>query len=473
MLTPLCLDCLGSWVYHSKIPESRFLYLLINIMNNFAKLIGDYILYEILALIWLLHLWNIYLHFRQRNLVKRLVEIPPSVESLMSKDVYDKARLYHLDRLNFSDFSSIYMHLFTTGFLLMFGYYYFWQWSIDLGNYFGLTRDNEILISGICMFLICVGCTIISLPLVAYDKFVIEQKHGFNKETPLFFIKDQFLKFLVVQIIATPLLCAVILIVQNGGDYFYLYVWIFSIIVTLFMMILYPEVIAPIFDKYTPLPDGELKTKVEALASSVEFPLYKLLIVEGSKRSSHSNAYLYGFHKQKRIVLFDTLVKEYYKLGEGETEAKGCETDEVLAVLAHELGHWKYSHTLKGFMLAQVSCLAKVLVYAKLLDYEPMYVAFGFSDSKPTFIGLIIISMYILIPFTTLIEFIAGVIGRKFEFEADRFATILGHGDALKRSLIKLQKDNLGYPLFDKLYSCWLHSHPPLLERLEAIDKED
>ncbi|XP_076661294.1 CAAX prenyl protease 1 homolog [Halictus rubicundus] len=442
-------------------------------MNNFAKLIGDYILYEILALLWLLYLWNIYLNFRQRNLMKKLVELPTSVEGFMSKDVYDKARFYYLDRLNFSDFNNTYMNLFTTAFLLLSGYYYFWEWSVDVAKYVGFSRENDILISGICMFLTYVGGTIICLPLVVYEKFVIEHKHGFNKETPLFFIKDQLLKFLVLQIISIPLLCAVIWIIQNGGDYFFLYLWVFSIIVILFMMIIYPEVIAPIFDKYTPLPDGELRTKIEELAASVDYPLYKLFIVEGSKRSSHSNAYLYGFHKHKRIVLFDTLVKEYYKPGEGETEAKGCDTDEVLAVLAHELGHWKYNHTLKGFLLTQVTFLVKFLVYAKLLDYTPMYIAFGFSDSQPTFIGIIIITMYILIPFTTLIDFVAGVIGRKFEFEADNFAKTLGYGDTLKRSLIKLQKDNLGYPLFDKLYSCWLHSHPPLLERLEAIDKDD
>lgn len=121
------------------------------------------------------------------------------------------------------------------------------------------------------------------------------------------------------------------------------------------MMIIYPEFIAPLFDKYTPLPNGELKTKIEELAASVNFPLYKLFIVEGSKRSSHSNAYLYGFHKNKRIVLFDTLVKEYYKKAEGETQEKGCETDEVLAVLAHELGHWKFNHTVKGIVLTQVN----------------------------------------------------------------------------------------------------------------------
>ncbi|XP_076234063.1 CAAX prenyl protease 1 homolog [Calliopsis andreniformis] len=442
-------------------------------MSSFVKLIEENILYEILILIWLLFLWEFYLSLRQKALMMRLIDLPKCVEGLITKDVYDKAHSYSLDKLNFSNFKDIYSNLLTTSLLLVFCYHHFWQWSIEIAKYVGLNHENEILISAICMLIINVIYDTITLPLKIYGTFVVEQKHGFNKETPLFFVKDQLLKFIVAQVIAIPFLCAMIWIIKNGGDYFFLYVWIFVIIVILFMMIIYPEVIAPLFDKYTPLPDGDLKRKIEVLAASVNFPLYKLFIVEGSKRSSHSNAYLYGFHKHKRIVLFDTLVKEYYKLGEGETKAKGCETDEVLAVLAHELGHWKYSHTLKGFLLAQVSFLTNILLYAKLLNYKPMYVAFGFLDSQPTFIGLIIVSMYIVIPFNTLMKFVTVVICRKFEFEADKFAKILGHGDALKRSLIKLQEDNLGYPLYDKLYSSWHHSHPPLLERLGAIDKED
>jgi len=121
------------------------------------------------------------------------------------------------------------------------------------------------------------------------------------------------------------------------------------------MMILYPEIIAPLFDKYSPLPEGELKQKIEELADSLKFPLYKLFIVEGSKRSSHSNAYLYGFYKYKRIVLFDTLIKGYCKKDDSDVDKdSGCETNEILAVLAHELGHWKHNHTLKGFLLSQV-----------------------------------------------------------------------------------------------------------------------
>jgi len=159
-------------------------------------------------------------------------------------------------------------------------------------------------------------------------------------QTAMFFIKDEIKKFLVAQIITLPLLCGMIWIVQIGGDYFFWYLWILSVVVSLFMMILYPEIIAPLFDKYSPLPDGELKQKIEELAASLKFPLYKLFIVEGSKRSSHSNAYLYGFYKYKRIVLFDTLIKGYSKKDEGNDADKeyGCDTNEILAVLAHELG---------------------------------------------------------------------------------------------------------------------------------------
>lgn len=176
--------------------------------------------------------------------------------------------------------------------------------------------------------------------------------HFFLFQTAAFFIKDELKKFALNEAISTPLVCGMIWIVKHGGDYFFWYLWLFSVAISIFMMIIYPEVIAPMFDKYSPLPTGELKEKIEELAGSLSFPLYKLFIVEGSKRSSHSNAYLYGFFKYKRIVLFDTLIKGYSKKDDGEE--KGCETDEILAVLAHEIGHWKHNHTLKGFLLGQV-----------------------------------------------------------------------------------------------------------------------
>ncbi|XP_018399124.1 PREDICTED: CAAX prenyl protease 1 homolog [Cyphomyrmex costatus] len=431
-----------------------------------------HILETILCVKWLLIFWNYYLGFRQRALLKRLVDLPKSVEGLMSKDVYDKARAYALDRNTFGIIQDAYINIYNTLILVFYGYYYFWQWSIKIAKYCDFNHENEILISMICMFIVGLVSHVANLPIAIYDTFVLEQKHGFNKQTTMFFIKDEIKKFVVGQILILPILNCVIWVVQNGGDYFFWYLWILFVVLSLFIMILYPEIIAPLFDKYSPLPEGELKQKIEELAASLNYPLYKLFIVEGSKRSSHSNAYLYGFYKYKRIVLFDTLIKDYCKKDESDVDKEhGCETDEILAVLAHELGHWKHNHAVKGFVLSQIILGANFVVFAKLLRYTPMYSAFGFTDTEPILIGLFIVTMYILMPLNTIFSFISIVISRKYEFQADRFATKLGHGDSLKAALLKLQKDNLGFPIYDKLYSCWNHSHPPTIERLEAVDK--
>ena len=128
---------------------------------------------------------------------------------------------------------------------------------------------------------------------------MVEERHGFNKQTPGFYAKDQVKKFVVGQVIQSPILAGIIKIVFWGGDYFFVYLWVFAVLMTLFLMTIYPDLIAPLFDKYTPMPEGDLRSQIEALAASVEFPLYKLYVVMGSKRSSHSNAYFYGFYKFK------------------------------------------------------------------------------------------------------------------------------------------------------------------------------
>merc|ERR1712098_169350 len=163
-------------------------------------------------------------------------------------------------------------------------------------------------------FYMSIFSTITGLPFSIYSTFVVEERHGFNKQTPGFYAKDQVKKFVVGQVIQTPILAGIIKIVFWGGDYFFIYLWVFAVLMTLFLMTIYPDLIAPLFDKYVPMPDGDLRSQIEALAASVEFPLYKLYVVLGSKRSSHSNAYFYGFFKFKRIVLFDTLLEEAERL---------------------------------------------------------------------------------------------------------------------------------------------------------------
>ncbi|XP_058797827.1 CAAX prenyl protease 1 homolog [Phymastichus coffea] len=452
-----------------------------------------HILAELVIISWLLCLWERYLALRQRKLMQKLKDPPQLLDGLISEDVYRKSRTYALDNNTFGHFQDFYTNVLSSLYMIYYGFYYSWTWGEDLVRWIGLNPKNEIYTTAGCLTVLRIYWLIIcDLPFDIYSTFVLEQKHKFNNETPLFFIKDRILKFFVAQVLLVPLTCMTIWIIKNGGDYFYLYLWIFTVVISLILMIIYPEFIAPLFDKYTPLPEGELRKKIEELASSVGFPLYKLYIVEGSKRSSHSNAYLYGFHKHKRIVLFDTLVAEYQrkkletdqqekpenaddeeKKTKEEKEIRGCETDEIIAVLAHELGHWHHSHAILNFLLSEVIMLGNFILFAQLMNYSPVYEAFEFHDSKPILIGLMIITSHVLAPVNKLLIWMMTAMSRRFEFQADTYAVKLGYSEPLARALIKLHKDNLGYPLFDRLYSNWHHSHPPLLERLDALKKDD
>merc|ERR1712226_1469562 len=303
--------------------------------------------------------------------------------------------------------------------------------------------------------------------------------------------------FCIGQIITFPLVAVIIKIIQSGGEYFFIYLWLFVVAFTLFMMIVYPEFIAPLFDKYIPLPEGELRTEIEQLAASIDFPLYKLFVVEGSKRSSHSNAYFYGFFNFKRIVLFDTLLEkderekvkqlileeekakgkepeeeEEKKEEEGGKEVLGCNMQEILAVLGHELGHWKLNHVLENLIISEAHIFLMFALFAYLFKIQALYSAFGFTDETPILIGLMIILQFITAPYNSVLEFAMTCLSRRFEFQADTFAIDMDRGDDLKTALVKLNNDNLGFPVYDDLYSAFHHSHPPLLIRLAAIERQ-
>ncbi|XP_014486841.1 PREDICTED: CAAX prenyl protease 1 homolog [Dinoponera quadriceps] len=444
-------------------------------MEMLANFVKEHFLGATISMMLLLQSWNYYLDWRQRKLLQRLVDFPKSVEGIMTKDTYDKARAYALDKNSFGIVANIHSDVINVILLLAYGPYFIWQWSVEIAKHCNLDYENEILISPIYATVVNLIFKVLNLPLAIYHVFVLEEKHGFNKQTAWFFIKDMIKQFLVFELIMSPILSLIVWITKNGGSYFYLYLWMLIVVFTLLVMVIYPGVIAPLFDKYTPLPDGELKQKIEELAASLKFPLQKLFVVENSMRSTHSNAYMYGFHKHKRIVLFDTLIKGYCKKNDDENQDKnkdkGCDTNEILAVLAHELGHWKHNHTVKRFIFAQIFVAVNILMFAKLMGNSLMYRAFGFIDCQPILIGFMIVITYIMIPLNTIIGFINIVAQRKFEFQADKFAATLGHGQYLKTSLLKLQEDNLEFPLYDKLYSTWHHSHPPVIERIEAISE--
>ncbi|XP_039288141.1 CAAX prenyl protease 1 homolog [Nilaparvata lugens] len=437
------------------------------------------IFYGIIIFMWMETIWGLYLSLRQRRIYKKSVEVPSELKEIVNKETFEKARVYGLDRNNFSMVKEVIGGVTTTGLLMLDGLFYFWVLSGSMLTSMNLEK-GEILQSAAFILIMNTFNFIMSIPFNIYDIFFLEEKHGFNKQTMGFFIKDKIKGYIVTHLIVLPLTCGIVWIVKVGGDYFFIYLWLFAILATLFLLTIYPDYIAPLFDKYTPLPDGELKTRIEQLAASIHFPLYKLYVVEGSKRSIHSNAYFYGFFKNKRIVLFDTLLKDYTPTNDKskdketkEEDKKGCDNEEVLAVLGHELGHWKLNHMIKNIIIMQVNMFLLFVAFGFLFKYQVLYNAFGFYDEQPVLIGLTVVLQFIFSPYHALLNFFTTSLSRRFEFQADAFAMGMGKAVYLRRALIKLNQDNLGFPVYDWLYSTWHHSHPPLLQRLKALEKSD
>jgi len=332
-----------------------------------------------------------------------------------------------------------------------------WKISGNILENFGYGSEYEIIHSLVFLGLSMVYETVLHLPFGLYHTFVIEEKHGFNKQTLGSYLLDQIKMMLVGVVLGVPAISALIQIIKWGGPQFYIYVWLFLLAFSLFVLTLYPTLIAPLFNKFTPLEEGELKTNIEKLASSINYPLYRLLEMDGSKRSGHSNAYFFGFWKHKRIVLYDTLKKQ-------------LTTDEIVAVLAHELGHWSLNHVAKNLFIAQIQIFVSFFLFGQVLQWTEMYTSFGF-DTKPTIIGILLFFQFLMSPVDNVLSFLMHMLSRSFEFQADAFALKLGFSETLRSALLKLDAENLSNKNPDRWYSTYHHSHPPLMERLKALEK--
>ncbi|KAH8401094.1 hypothetical protein KR009_003018 [Drosophila setifemur] len=436
---------------------------------------ADTVLYSILALVIVENALEIFIALRQVKVYRTALKVPEVLTSHMDEDTFHKARKYGLDQENFGIFKAIVMDVGLLCLELYIGLMaLLWQLSVDVVDSLNLDSSNEIIVSCAFVLISNVLSTFKALPFKIYKIFVLEETHGFNKQTAGFFAWDQTKGFLVTQVLMVPITAALIFIVQSGGDNFFIWLWLFTGIISLILLTIYPIFIAPLFDKYTPLGQGPLRQSIEDLAASLKFPLTKLFVVEGSKRSSHSNAYFYGLWNSKRIVLFDTLLLNKGKADDSELpiedKGKGCTDEEVLAVLGHELGHWKLGHVTKNIIIMQIHLFLMFLVFGNVFKYPPFYVAMGFAPgSRPILVGLLIVFTYVLAPYNALMNFAMTILSRRFEYQADEFAFNLGFAAQLRQALIKLNVDNLGFPVYDWLYSTWNHSHPTLLQRLSRL----
>lgn len=374
----------------------------------------------------------------------------------MTPKEFESARLYSRDKSSFNFVANLYSLLQT---VLVFQYDFLpwaWKYSETVLEKLGYSYSGEITQSLVFTGILVLLSTLLSLPTSLYFTFVIEQKHGFNKQTLLLYITDTLKTLALTAIIGAPVLSAFLYIVHSTGELFYWYLWLFMVAFQLIMMNVFPTWIQPLFNKYTPLEDGPLKQKIDALAARIKFPLTKVFLVDGSKRSSHSNAYFFGFFNNKRIVIFDTLLED-------------ASHDEICSVLAHELGHWNFNHVLKNLLIAQAHMLLMFYLFSFVINLEAIYLAFGFT-ARPTIIGFMLFQ-FVFTPVESLVGFLMHILSRAFEFQADAFAAGLGYSELLAKSLIKINRKNKGNMNPDKLYSVWYYSHPPLIERLGALEK--
>ena len=327
---------------------------------------------------------------------------------------------------------------------------------------FARSFTPSTLVAGlIFLSLLMLGQSLISLPFSIYDTFVIEQKFGFNRATPKTFILDRLKGLALAAVIGLPLMAAVLWIFGNVS-HAWLWAWIVVTAFQLVLTYLAPSLIMPLFNKFTPMPDGELKQDIEALGVKCGFPLTGVFVMDGSKRSTKANAFFTGLGKRKKIALFDTLVEK-------------SSTPELLGVLAHEIGHFRCGH-IKPRLAVGILQTA-VIFYLLGLATDPdgkfarlLFDAFGVKEISPH-IGLVLFSI-LLEPVSKALGVLANAWSRRHEFEADAYAAkVTGDSVALGEALKKMSADHLSHPSPAPL-RVWLdYSHPPLVERLEALAK--
>ncbi|KAI0078019.1 hypothetical protein K474DRAFT_1661060 [Panus rudis PR-1116 ss-1] len=419
---------------------------------------------------WVVCLFESYLIIRQYPLYSK-PEPPAVLADHFDKETFKKSQEYGKDKAKFSLISGLYKQI-VDSLLLHYGMYA-WAWAAAGGvlGKFGYSSEYEILQSIVFVAILFITSSIPALPVSIYQTFVLEEKHGFNKTTPGLFVADMLKGWAVGFVIGAPFLAAFLYVFKWAGDRFIPWLMAFLITFQMTMVILYPTVIQPLFNKLSPLPEGELRKRIENLASKLNFPLKHLYEIDGSKRSSHSNAYFFGLPWSKHIVIFDTLIKQ-------------SKPDEVEAILAHELGHWYYMHPTKLLLATQLHIFTILALFPAFM-HAPLFLrAFDFpkevAANPPTILAFMLFQMIINPLEAFFVSIWMNALTRKYEYEADRFACELQDklksedmkdlGDRLGRALIAIHVKNLSTVWVDWMYSAYHHSHPTLTERLKALE---
>lgn len=397
-------------------------------------------------------LWKLEFAATLLNLKAFPTTVPDELADVMDAPKLDQARAY----LTVNARLDIVKSCFSLGVLLVFWFAGGFGW---LDGWARSLAPTEVTAGLVFLSALLLGQSLISLPFSVYDTFVIEEKFGFNRATPATFIMDRLKGLLLAAVIGLPLGAAVLWIFGNVS-HAWLWAWVVMTVIQLLLTWLAPSLIMPLFNKFTPMPDGELKRAIEALGTRCGFPLDGVFVMDGSKRSTKANAFFTGLGKRKKIALFDTLIDK-------------SSTPELLGVLAHEIGHFRRGH-IKQRLAAGIFQTA-VIFFLLGLATDPtgkfarlLFDAFGVTQISPH-VGLVLFSI-LLEPVSKLLGVVMNAWSRRHEFEADAYAAeVTGDGAPLAAALKKMTADHLSHPSPGRL-RVWLdYSHPPLLERLRAL----
>ena len=384
------------------------------------------------------------------NLKSASGQLPEEFKDVYDADKYAKSQQYLKDNTKYGWFKGSLFLIITLVFILSGGFNGVDLWVRSWG--FGS------IVTGLCfMLVLMLASTVLSLPFSFYRTFVLEERYGFNKTTLKTFVMD-FVKGIVLSLlIGAPLLAMVLWFFERTGDMAWLYCWGFVTIFQLVMSFLAPVVIMPLFNKFTPLKDGDLKNEIESYAKKHSFAMKGVFTMDGSKRSTKSNAFFTGFGKLRRIVLFDTLIEKHT-------------VPELVAVLAHEMGHCKMKHVLKGTILSIVSSLVMFYILSLFLNHPGLFAAFQ-MEHLSVYASLIFFGM-LYAPIEAGLSIVSAVISRKHEYQADRYSVeTYGHAEDMVAALKKLSVDNLSNLTPHPVKVFMEYSHPPVLARIEALRK--
>ncbi len=406
--------------------------------------------YIFLAALLISSLIDFWLNRRQLNHVRQHRDaVPERFQAAIALEAHQKAADYTTTKLKVGTWAGLY----GLGLLL------FWTLGggLDYLDQYVRGFDWSPLLTGVVFILIfsLLG-SLFDLPFSWYNTFVVEQRFGFNTMTTKLFIIDMVKQTLLMLLIASPLIAVILSLMSSAGEFWWLWAWAVWVGFAVLMMWAYPTWIAPLFNKFEPLQDASLQTAIEDLLQRCGFESSGLYQMDGSKRSSHGNAYFTGFGKSKRIVFYDTLLKQ-------------LSTNETLAVLAHELGHFKRNHIKKRMFLTFSIFLAGFAVMGWLAEQDWFYAALGLSQASNHV--LLILFMLVMPAFTFVLSPLMSMYSRRHEFEADDYAKEHAQAADLMSALVKMYEDNAATLTPDTLYSAWHDSHPPAPVRIAHLEQ--